>query len=104
MVWAIILDFQIKGISVEEKSAKEGLLLWCQKKTKGYRDVNIDNFHISWQDGMALCALIHRHRPDLLDFDSLDKKNKKQNLQLAFDVAQNHLGTLFIAKKIIYIK
>jgi hypothetical protein len=45
MVWAIILDFQIKGISVEEKSAKEGLLLWCQKKTKGYRDVSIDNFH-----------------------------------------------------------
>jgi hypothetical protein len=41
---------------------------------------------------MALNALIHRHRPDLIDWDSLDKKNKKQNLQYAFDVAQNHLG------------
>jgi len=32
MIWSIILDYQIKGISVEELSAKEGLLLWCQKK------------------------------------------------------------------------
>ncbi len=41
---------------------------------------------------MALCALIHRHRPDLIDFDKLDKKNKRENLQYAFDVAQNSLG------------
>jgi actinin alpha len=41
---------------------------------------------------MALCALIHRHRPELIDYDSLDKKNKKENLQLAFDVAQKNLG------------
>ena len=39
MIWTIILDYQIKGISVEELSAKEGLLLWCQKKTKGYKCV-----------------------------------------------------------------
>ncbi len=43
MIWAIILDFQIKGISVEELSAKEGLLLWCKKKTQGYKDVNVDS-------------------------------------------------------------
>jgi Ca2+-binding EF-hand superfamily protein len=92
MVWAIILDYQIKGISVEELSAKEALLLWCQKKTKGYRDVKVDNFTTSWRDGMALCALIHKHRPDLLDFDSLERSNHKQNLQLAFDVAEKSLG------------
>jgi len=40
MIWAIILDFSIKGISVDELTAKEGLLLWVQKKTKGYRDVD----------------------------------------------------------------
>lgn len=92
MIWAIILDYQIKGISVEELSAKEALLLWCQKKTKGYRDVKVDNFSGSWRDGMALCALIHKHRPDLIDFDSLEKGNHKQNLQYAFDVAEKHLG------------
>lgn len=92
MIWAIILDFQIKGISVEELSAKEGLLLWCQKKTKGYKDVKVENFTTSWVDGLALCALIHKHRPDLIDFDSLDKKNKADNLQLAFNVAEQHLN------------
>lgn len=92
MIWAIILDFQIKGISVEELSAKEGLLLWCQKKTAGYKDVKVENFTSSWQDGLALCALIHHHRPDLLDFDSLNKADRHKNLQLAFDVAEQHLG------------
>jgi hypothetical protein len=30
----IILHFQINGISVEEMSAKEGLLLWAKKSKK----------------------------------------------------------------------
>jgi len=32
MVWNIILDYNIKGISVEDQNAKQGLLIWCQKK------------------------------------------------------------------------
>ena len=92
MIWAIILDYQIKGISVEELSAKEGLLLWCQRKTAGYRDVKVENFSNSWVDGLAFCALIHKHRPDLLDFDSLSKNNARENLELAFSVAEKHLG------------
>jgi len=88
MLWAIILDYQIKGISVEELTAKEGLLLWCQKKTAGYRDVKIDNFSTSWITGLGFCALIHRHRPDLINFDSLNKADAEKNLELAFDVAE----------------
>jgi len=91
MIWIIILRFQIQDISMEELSAKEGLLLWCKKKTEGYKDVKVENFHFSFQNGLALCALIHRHRPDLLDFSSLSSENKAQNLQLAFDIAEREL-------------
>jgi len=92
MIWSIILDFQIKGINVEELTAKEGLLLWCQKKTAGYRDVKVENFTSSWVNGLAFCALIHRHRPDLLDYDPLDKNDAAKNLELAFDIAEKQLG------------
>uniref|UniRef100_A0A3P9A6G6 Actinin, alpha 2b n=1 Tax=Esox lucius TaxID=8010 RepID=A0A3P9A6G6_ESOLU len=91
MIWTIILRFAIQDISVEETSAKEGLLLWCQRKTAPYRNVNVQNFHVSWKDGLALCALIHRHRPDLIDYAKLNKDDPMGNLNLAFEVAEKHL-------------
>ncbi|XP_048477116.1 alpha-actinin-2-like [Rhincodon typus] len=91
MIWTIILRFAIQDISVEETSAKEGLLLWCQRKTAPYRNVNVQNFHISWKDGLALCALIHRHRPDLIDYSKLRKDDPIGNLNQAFEVAEKYL-------------
>ncbi|XP_056100932.1 alpha-actinin-2-like isoform X1 [Rhinichthys klamathensis goyatoka] len=91
MIWTIILRFAIQDISVEETSAKEGLLLWCQRKTAPYRNVNIQNFHINWKDGLAFCALIHRHRPDLIDYSKLNKDDPLGNLSLALEIAEKHL-------------
>ncbi|XP_064408618.1 spectrin beta chain, non-erythrocytic 4 [Latimeria chalumnae] len=98
LIWTIILRFQIQVIKIETednretRSAKDALLLWCQMKTAGYPEVNIQNFTTSWRDGLAFNALIHRHRPDLIDFTKLTKSNATFNLQQAFNSAEQHLG------------
>jgi hypothetical protein len=50
--------------------------------------VDITNFSTSWNDGMAFCALIHHFRPDAFDYSKLDPRNRRQNFELAFDVAE----------------
>ncbi|PPQ80403.1 hypothetical protein CVT25_001716 [Psilocybe cyanescens] len=92
MIWTLILRFTIADISEEGLSAKEGLLLWCQRKTEPYTEVNVQDFSHSWSDGLALCALIHCHRPDLLDYDKLDKNDRHGNTRLAFKIAAEHLN------------
>ncbi|KAL8614692.1 hypothetical protein ACOMHN_046579 [Nucella lapillus] len=69
----------------------KALLQWCQRMTDGYRDVQVREFTKSWRDGLAFCALIHRFRPDLIDYDSLSKENVFDNNQLAFSVGEREL-------------
>ncbi|CAF3645885.1 unnamed protein product [Adineta steineri] len=99
LIWTIILRFQIQDITIEEyestetKSAKDALLLWCQMKTADYSNINVRNFTSSWKDGLAFCALIHKHRPDLIpQFKTLTKDNPNHNLQIAFDICEKRLG------------
>ncbi|XP_062850852.1 protein-methionine sulfoxide oxidase mical3b isoform X3 [Trichomycterus rosablanca] len=68
------------------------LLGWCQEQTKDYRGVCVTDLTMSWRSGLALCALIHRYRPDLIDFDSLDETEAELNNQLALDIAEQELG------------
>ncbi|XP_012772398.2 F-actin-monooxygenase mical2b isoform X5 [Maylandia zebra] len=68
------------------------LLTWCQKQTEGYRNVIITDLASSWKNGIALCALIHRFKPQLIDFDSLNDEDHVANLQLAFDISEREFG------------
>eukprot|EP01028_Stygiella_incarcerata_P008203 TRINITY_DN350_c0_g1_i10.p1 TRINITY_DN350_c0_g1~~TRINITY_DN350_c0_g1_i10.p1 ORF type:complete len:865 (-),score=297.82 TRINITY_DN350_c0_g1_i10:97-2691(-) len=92
MLWVLIHKFSIEDISEEEQNARDGLLLWCKKKTSGYENVEVRDFHKSWRSGLAFCALIHRHKPNLIDFSSLDPSKNEENLELAFSVADKELG------------
>uniref|UniRef100_A0AAR2L4Z9 Actinin, alpha 2b n=1 Tax=Pygocentrus nattereri TaxID=42514 RepID=A0AAR2L4Z9_PYGNA len=77
MIWTIILRFAIQDISVEGK-----------ERISGYLDVG----HCEgWKDGLAFCALIHRHRPDLIDYSKLNKDDPLGNLNLALEIAEKHL-------------
>uniref|UniRef100_A0A914LVI8 Calponin-homology (CH) domain-containing protein n=1 Tax=Meloidogyne incognita TaxID=6306 RepID=A0A914LVI8_MELIC len=97
LIWTIILRFTIENIEIEAKEsgerkhAKEALLLWCQRKTAGYPNVRIDNFSSSWRSGLAFCALIHSHHPELINFDGLNTQDPLSNLNMAFDVAERKL-------------
>jgi hypothetical protein len=92
LIWTLILRFTISDINEEGMTAKEGLLLWCQRKTACYDEIEVRNFTDSWNDGLAFCALLDIHRPDLIDYDSLDKNDHKGNMQLAFDLAAKEIG------------
>ncbi|KAM8807869.1 F-actin-monooxygenase MICAL2 [Eudromia elegans] len=76
----------------ESDTRPNKLLTWCQKQTEGYRNVHVTDLTTSWKSGLALCAIIHRFRPDLIDFDALNEEDVVRNNQLAFDVAEREFG------------
>jgi Ca2+-binding EF-hand superfamily protein len=92
LIWTLILRFTINDINEEGMTAKEGLLLWCQRKTACYDEVDVRDFSASWNDGLAFCALLDIHRPDLIDYDALDKSDHRGNMQMAFDIAHKEIG------------
>ncbi|XP_033629455.1 F-actin-monooxygenase MICAL3-like isoform X3 [Asterias rubens] len=68
------------------------LLMWCQRVTDTYKNVHMDNMTSAWRTGLALCAIIHRYRPHLIDYKSLREEDIVQNNQLAFDLAEREFG------------
>uniref|UniRef100_A0A4W6C6W1 F-actin monooxygenase n=1 Tax=Lates calcarifer TaxID=8187 RepID=A0A4W6C6W1_LATCA len=87
-----ITPAQVHSRRSESFSQSNQLLTWCQKQTHGYYGVTVNDLTTSWKSGLALCALIHRYRPDLIDFESLDESSVEENTRLGFDVAEREFG------------
>ncbi|KAM7075380.1 plectin isoform 17-T17 [Molossus nigricans] len=96
LIWTIILHFQISDIQVsgqsEDMTAKEKLLLWSQRMVEGYQGLRCDNFTTSWRDGRLFNAIIHRHKPMLIDMNKVYGQTNLENLDQAFSVAERDLG------------
>uniref|UniRef100_A0A9J2PY08 Calponin-homology (CH) domain-containing protein n=1 Tax=Ascaris lumbricoides TaxID=6252 RepID=A0A9J2PY08_ASCLU len=54
--------------------------------------VKVWNFSSCWADGMAFCALAHRFasQSTRFDFEKLNPQNRRDNLTLAFSVAEKN--------------
>ncbi|XP_020711565.2 uncharacterized protein LOC105692063 isoform X3 [Athalia rosae] len=77
------------GLVKNGGSKRNALLKWCQNKTVGYRNIDITNFSSSWNDGLALCAILHSYLPDRVPYDSLSPNEKRRNFSIAFSAAES---------------
>ncbi|XP_012255532.2 F-actin-monooxygenase Mical isoform X2 [Athalia rosae] len=81
-----------RDIGTDSQVHPDVLLHWLRKQVALYDTVHIADMGNSFKDGLAICAIIHRYRPDLIDFHSLKPEDIEKNNQLAFDTLEKELG------------
>lgn len=75
--------------SEENVTAREALLRWAKKTTTKYPGVNITDFASSWRDGLGFSALLHRNRPDLIDWRNIREVKNRDRLERVFNIMYN---------------
>ncbi|XP_074102800.1 dystonin-like protein short stop isoform X19 [Cotesia typhae] len=73
-------------------TAREALLRWARRSTARYPGVRVTDFTSSWRDGMAFSALLHRNRPDLIDWRSARTCQTRERLHQVFYIAEREYG------------
>lgn len=93
LVWTIISRMSMSEALGGEsgRSHNAALLEWVQSVTRSYEGVRVTNFSTSWQDGLAFNAIIHRFRPECVDWTALSADTPRENLESAFEVAEAKL-------------
>jgi hypothetical protein len=93
IIWNLIQRYQLHQSDVKGKgsNAKDKLLYWARKTLEGTK-VQVRDLNDSWQDGVAFCVLVHKLNPSLLSIDDVKPDDKAKNLELAFSLAETHLG------------
>merc|ERR1719367_2493185 len=85
-------NLKFRVVEKEDLSAKEALLRWAQKTTHKYPGVQVQDFTQSWRDGLAFNAIIHRNRPDLLDWRQVERRDVRERIDLAFHIMDREYG------------
>lgn len=86
---------QISDIVVGQEpnvTAREALLRWARRSTARYPGVRVTDFTGSWRDGLAFSALLHRNRPDLVDWRTARSSQPRERLDRVFYVAEREYG------------
>lgn len=86
---------QISDIVIGQEdniTAREALMRWARKSTARYPGVRVSDFTSSWRDGLAFNAIIHRNRPDLIDWRDARQRKTRERLETAFHVVEKEYG------------
>jgi len=97
-VLALIFQIIMKYLKFEEDEEgkqldiRDALTLWLNNKTSGHSGFKIEDLTKSFHNGMAFLALIHKMRPNLVNYEALDASDKTGNLELALTLGEKYLG------------
>eukprot|EP00911_Craspedida_sp_UC1_P002721 UC1_evm2s1999 len=94
LVWALMMKYlKFAQEDDESLSPKEALLRWVNLNVGGYGLPEATSFTKSFRDGKILCALLHKFRPKLLDWDGIkDTGGGVAALDTAMNVAEQFFG------------
>ncbi|KAK2921729.1 hypothetical protein Q8A73_001214 [Channa argus] len=90
MIWTIILRFAIQTFLWKKHLLRKVFFYGVREKLP-LQECQCPKLPCQLEGWPRFRALIHRHRPDLLDYSKLNKDDPLGNLNLAFDIAEKHL-------------
>ncbi|KAK4336716.1 hypothetical protein RND71_043560 [Anisodus tanguticus] len=76
----------------DDELLRERLVRWAQRSTDGYPNCNVKDLSTSWRDGFVFNAILHRNRPDLLDYRLCQERTTYENLSNVFDLYDRECG------------
>jgi Ca2+-binding EF-hand superfamily protein len=92
LVFSIMMKYmKIGDDDSSSLSARDALLMWIQNKVNSY-GLEVTNFGSSFHSGLVLCALVHKHRERLINYDALDKTNRLACISAAMDAANKYFA------------
>jgi hypothetical protein len=77
-------------------TASKDLLDWCRlvvseatKTHNIFNSLDIKDFSSSWKNGLGFCAIIYKHKPNLIELKHLSLTEIKNNLKQAFSASDS---------------
>ena len=84
--------FELQPIEEGGETGGAALLSWCRRMVAPYRGAAVTDLCHSWRTGLSLCALLHRLRPDVVDYDACLLRDAAVNVELGLHMASIYLA------------
>lgn len=89
-------------------TAREALLRWAKRTTEKYPGVHVNDLTLSFRDGLAFSAIVHRNRPELIEWKNVRNQKPRERLDIVFNTLEKecNVGKLLEpeGKLLIFIK